>query len=279
MQRHRLILLLISLALIVLIYFLPRIVVDNEEDQELQASSEDTQTKSPDDRILPDERSPHSREIDATDRIRIDQMKTRMKEPGNDQLAIADSLSALFISYNQYDSAAKYLEFIAGERPGIEAYENAGTAFYEAMGFALENSKADHLGEKARYYFTEILKEDENRLDIKNKLAMTYITSSNPMQGITLLREVLSADPENESALFNLGILAVQSGQFERAGERFKKLVSLYPQNLQAQFYLGLCYYEIGRKEEARTQFELVQEMGNDPEVLATVEGYLKELK
>jgi len=98
------------------------------------------------------------------------------------------------------------------------------------------------------------------------------------MQGITLLREILEADPENETALFNMGILALQSGQYERSSERFKNLVSLYPQNLQAQFYLGLCYFELGQKDKARKQFELVKSMEDDPAVLATVEGYLKEL-
>jgi tetratricopeptide (TPR) repeat protein len=107
---------------------------------------------------------------------------------------------------------------------------------------------------------------------------MSYISSSNPMQGIVLLREILEEDPENETALFNMGILAIQSGQYERGSERFKNLVSLYPQNLQGQFYLGLCYFEMGQKDKAKTQFELVKSMEDDPAVLATIEGYLQEL-
>jgi tetratricopeptide (TPR) repeat protein len=201
-----------------------------------------------------------------------------VQSEGADQLALADSLSRIFMEYNQYDSAAKYLEVIARINPGQEEYEKVGNAYFDALGFALDRTRAESFGGKARHYYKLILEEDPGRLDIKNKLAMSYISSANPMQGITLLREILEADPENETALFNMGILALQSGQYERSSERFKNLVSLYPQNLQAQFYLGLCYFELGQKDKARKQFELVKSMEDDPAVLATVEGYLKEL-
>jgi tetratricopeptide (TPR) repeat protein len=193
-------------------------------------------------------------------------------------LTLADSLSKIFIEHNQFDSAGKYLEIVARLNPGLEEYEDAGNAYFDALSFSLDQTKAISLGEKAGYYFKLVLEEDPDRLDIKNKLAMTYISGSNPMQGIALLREILEDDPENEEAIFNMGILAIQSGQYERASERFKNLVSLYPQNLQGQFYLGLCYYEMGEKNIARKQFELVRSMEEDPAILATIEGYLKEL-
>ena len=98
------------------------------------------------------------------------------------------------------------------------------------------------------------------------------------MQGIIMLRQILEEDPGNEMAMYNLGTLSVQSGQYDRAVEYFKQLVSINPQNMQAQFYLGLSYYELGEKGKARKQFELVKGIEDDPAVIATVEGYLKEL-
>jgi Flp pilus assembly protein TadD len=97
------------------------------------------------------------------------------------------------------------------------------------------------------------------------------------MQGIALLREVLEEDPDNEQATFNLGILSIQSGQYDRAVERFEKLATLYPENLQAQFYLGLSYLETGKRAKARKQFEKVKELDADPAVQAAVDGYLEE--
>ena len=44
------------------------------------------------------------------------------------------------------------------------------------------------------------------------------------MQGIMMLREVLEEDPKNELALFNMGMLSIQSGQYDKAVERLVEL-------------------------------------------------------
>jgi len=277
MQKHRIILILSSLVLIVVLYFLPRVVIDNEQDQPIGNSSSDQKENGVDeaDKEILDL---HSVEITGEDNTKIDNFKTEIDSEGSDRLALADSLSRIYSSYNQFDSAAKYFEIIAEIKPDPVEFEKTGNAYYDALGFAMDKELANSYSDKARYYFEKLLKDDPSRLDIKNKLAMTYISSANPMQGITLLQEILETDPENENGLFNMGILAIQSGQYERASERFKNLVSLYPQNLQAQFYLGLCYFELREKDNARRQFELVKSMESDPAVLATIDGYLKEL-
>jgi cytochrome c-type biogenesis protein CcmH/NrfG len=110
-------------------------------------------------------------------------------------------------------------------------------------------------------------------------MAMTYVATSSPMQGIILLREVLESDPVNEQAMFNLGILSIQSRQYDKAIERLEKLVSIYPENLQAQFYLGVSYFESGEKQKAKKLFELVKVKDNDPALQATVNSYLEEIK
>lgn len=108
---------------------------------------------------------------------------------------------------------------------------------------------------------------------------MTYLTSPNPMQGITLLREVLAEDPKNQSALFNLGMLSVQSGQYDRAIERLNDLIAINPGHVQAQLLLGVSYMNKGDKKLAREQFEKVKQLDTDPAVQATADAYLKELK
>ena len=276
MQKHRIVLIISSLVLIIVLYFLPRVVVDNEKDQGIGSTS--SQNGQDQEGIETDIMDLHSSEITDQDNARINNLKADMNNAGSDHLKLADSLSRIYLTYNQFDSAAKYFEIIAEINPGPKEFEKVGNAYYDALGFAMEKEKANIYSGKARYYYELLLKDDPSRLDIKNKLAMTYISSANPMQGITLLREILESDPESENGLFNMGILAIQSGQYERASERFKNLVSLYPQNLQGQFYLGLCYFELGEQDNARRQFELVKSMEDDPAVLATIDGYLNEL-
>ena len=63
---------------------------------------------------------------------------------------------------------------------------------------------------------------------------MTYLSSASPMQGITMLREVLAEIRKMNLALFNMGMLSIQSGQYDRAVERLDELVRLTPIILRA---------------------------------------------
>jgi predicted Zn-dependent protease len=108
---------------------------------------------------------------------------------------------------------------------------------------------------------------------------MTYISSPNPMQGIMLLREVIAEDPKNELALFNMGMLSIQSGQHDKAVERLEELVKVNPNHTQGQLLLGIALMNTGDKRRAKEQFEKVKQLDKDPSVQATVDSYLKDLK
>ena len=128
------------------------------------------------------------------------------------------------------------MEWKAQNFPNEENILNAGLGYYEAFGFAVDRNKLNYLGEKTRDFLNQILKNHKDRLDLKSKIAMTYVSSSNPMQGILMLREVIEADAENVEAIFNLGLLSRQSGQYDKAVERFEKLISIEESNIQARF-------------------------------------------
>lgn len=76
--------------------------------------------------------------------------------------------------------------------------------------------------------------------------------TSDIMKPIMLLREVNAAEPNNVDAIYYLGKLAIESQQFEKAIERFKKLVSLQPQNKENYAELSNIYSMMGNKEEAK---------------------------
>jgi outer membrane protein len=99
------------------------------------------------------------------------------------------------------------------------------------------------------------------------------------MQGITMMREVLAEDPKNEFALYNMGMLSIQSGQYDRAVEHLEKLTSVNPNHTQGQLLLGVAYMNKGNKDKARQQFELVKKLDKDPAVQATADSYLKDLE
>ena len=88
----------------------------------------------------------------------------------------------------------------------------------------------------------------------------------------------MEEDPKNEEGLFNMGVLSMQSGQYDRAIGRFEELVKAHPQNIQGQFYLGVSYFESKEKNKAKAQFELVKKMTDDPMILESTQGYLDQL-
>jgi cytochrome c-type biogenesis protein CcmH/NrfG len=98
------------------------------------------------------------------------------------------------------------------------------------------------------------------------------------MSGIMMLREVIELEPTNEEALFNLGILSIQSGQYDKAIGRFETLLANHPKNEQAEFYLALSYFNDNRPEDARRLFQKIKNTSKDEQVLAAVESYLNEL-
>ncbi|WP_375558854.1 tetratricopeptide repeat protein [Bernardetia sp. OM2101] len=177
-----------------------------------------------------------------------------------------------------FDSAAYYLALEAEENPTLGHNLAAADAYYEASVFAIDPTKASVASEKARKYYELVLKENPQNTDAKAQLAMTYVTTPNPMKGIAMLREIVEQDPNHAKAIENLGLLSVQSGQYDKAVTRFEKLVELKPEDVSAHLYLGVSYKEIGAKEKARKELEFVFDNATDPALKDAAKEYLKGL-
>ncbi len=258
-----------AILLIVLIFLLPKTVVDNDTDP---ITEEKTEADLAD--------NPHSTTISEENKGLISQLSDQFSNSDDFEknITFADSLAKLYISLNKYDSAAKFFEIIAESRPTVENWARAGDTYYEAFGFAMKPEKRAEMAEKARSFFNKVLDKQPDNMAIKNKVAMTLVSSPNPMQGILMLREILQQDPDNEQATFNLGVLSMQSGQYEKAVERFENLIALHPENTQAHFFLGVSHLQLGNKEKAKEQLLLVKSMDDDPSVQATADSYLEGL-
>lgn len=269
MLKTRILLVVISAAIICLIFLLPKVVVNSEN--ELSKSTNDSIGQNMDIHVQAPE---DLRRLIKTIRGQF------LSNVGNEKNAIfADSLATLYLSAGQFDSAA----WFAGESSTffntIESWTKAGDSYYQAFTFALDQSKQDRLATKAQEFYSKVLEAQPQNLDVKTKMAMTYVSSASPMKGIMMLREVLAQDPKNELALFNMGMLSIQSGQYDKAAERLRELVSINPGNTQAQLLLGIALMNIGDKKGAKEQFEKVKQGDTDPAVQATADSYLKDLK
>jgi tetratricopeptide (TPR) repeat protein len=271
MIKTRIILLVASAALIWLIFQLPKSVVENEASMETTgATSGDT---------VASHIQTHSQAPEAV-QGRIREFRTLIAGGAEKEknAIFADSLANLYRKANRFDSAGWFAEEASKFFNTTRSWTKAGDNYYQAYTLALDQAKQGLMATKAQEFYGKVLAKEPDNLEVKTKMAMTYLTSPSPMQGITMLREVLAKDPKNELALFNMGMLSIQSGQHDRAIERLTELVKVNPDHLQGQLLLGIAWAGKGEKELAREQFEKVRKMDTDPAVQATIDSYLKDL-
>jgi cytochrome c-type biogenesis protein CcmH/NrfG len=90
---------------------------------------------------------------------------------------------------------------------------------------------------------------------------------SNPMQGILMIKEVADRDPHNMYAQMMLGIGGVMTGQFDKAIDRFKKVVDHQPANIEAILNLAEAYEQKGDKVSAIQWYQKCKQLIRNPEI------------
>ena len=260
----------LALALVGTLYSLPKVVVNTKAKEVDTEKSEVAAAPGASASATPAPETPSNMHDGATlspeQQKNVDQLRSGFNQAsGKEKIAAGLKLSDTFAKLQKFDSAARYAELVAQLSPSVENVTKAGDRYYEAYGFAVDEAKAKTLGSKTREYYGKAIEKNPGLLAAKANMAMTYVNTENPMQGILMLREVLDTDPTNELALFNLGILSMRSNQYSKAADRFKQILTNNPNNTKAKFYLGLTLVELGKKEEARKVLAEVKKEEKDP--------------
>jgi tetratricopeptide (TPR) repeat protein len=265
----------LQIALIVLaalatlgLYSLPKVVVKNDT----IALSNDNAAES-----SPSTEGMHTLSLTESQESQLSRLQKAKEAAASleDSILWNDSLAHFFIGLNKWDSAGFFYAENARLQPGVAAWMKAGNTYYEAFTFALDASKANRLGEKARGFYEQVLAKEPNYFEAKTKMGMTYVSTSNPMQGIQMILEVARQDPGNELALFNLGILALERNDPATALKRFEELLASHPNNVQAWVYLAECQEQLGNKAESREALEKVLTLDISEEMRKQIRQHL----
>ncbi|MCW3128450.1 MAG: hypothetical protein JWO03_4108 [Bacteroidetes bacterium] len=112
------------------------------------------------------------------------------------------------------------------------------------------------------------------------KLATAYMEQGTaPMQGVSILLDIVSKDSNNAEAQLLLGQFGIVSRQFDKAIVRLEKVVSLRPQNYDAIYLLAIAYGGKGEKQKALDLLDKCSKMvRNKPELLQKIEETRKGL-
>lgn len=270
MNRSQIIIVVLGVLLVVAMFKLPKVVVDNDSSEE---------------QVFIDESVPggivdHSSAIPEEVLPKVTYWKELLLK--GDQIQenpeALDSLMSVFVQINKYDSAAYYAERYAETFNTLPHWQKAGDAYFEAFTFALEKAKVNMLGAKTRAAYERVLEQQPDNFDVKHNVAMTLVASTSPMQGIMMLREIIQNDPRNLKALMSMGRMSINTGQFENAVLRFEALVDYYPEHIEGNYFLGVCYYETGQNVKAKAQLEKVKTLGASEQVITAVDELLERI-
>jgi tetratricopeptide (TPR) repeat protein len=87
-------------------------------------------------------------------------------------------------------------------------------------------------------------------------VAVEKVSGANPMEGILELRALAEQDEPEVDAVVWLGVFGVQSGQFDKARERFSQALTLEPGHVEATWQLAMLDMEEEAYDRAVVGFE-----------------------
>jgi TolA-binding protein len=101
--------------------------------------------------------------------------------------------------------------------------------------------------------------ETTNNIKARVEKAIRAVQSEDPMSGIQDLLTIVEEDSTQLDAQYYLGLFSIKSGQFEKAVNRFEKVITFvglkkYP---DARYQLSVCLEALGKTEASLEQLDV----------------------
>lgn len=218
--------------------------------------------------------------INASLAAEITSLETALKNADEQsKLALYKQLAQKWDDLNVATPSAFYKELVAQTESTYENWVVAGDQLTTAYQTTQDSTSQPALVQKAITAYQAALKLNPASLDAKTGLGTAYVSGTpNPMQGITLLLDVVKQDPKNIKANTNLGLFAMRSGQFDKAVTRFKTVIEQKP-DPEAWFYLATSYENLGQNKDAILAYEKSKELAANPGLSDFVDQKIQALK
>ncbi len=164
---------------------------------------------------------------------RIEELRTQAAAASDqaEEVALRTQMVNLLEGSGRLDLAAHEQEHVAELENTVSAWRHAGNLYYDWMSTEEHSEHKIPIAEKAIEAYEKVLTIDPGNLDARTDMAVAYLSTNNPMQGVEEISAVLAQDSTHIPARFNYGVMLAM----------------------------------IGRMEKARTQFEVVKELVGDP--------------
>jgi tetratricopeptide (TPR) repeat protein len=208
-----------------------------------------------------------------------EKLKT-LKTAGENSQGYLDQMIAIWDSVGNPGISAWYFEQKAKKDNTEDSFLKSAYRYFDAYKAVNDSAEMAWFTGKAIETYSKVLELNPDNLNAKTDLGTLYAeATAEPMKGIMMLREVVTANPNHENAQLNLGFLSMRSGQYDKAIERFEKVLSVNPARIDMYIYRGEALVQMGKNKEAIESFKIFRNLTNDPELIKNVDQYIASLE
>jgi len=197
-------------------------------------------------------------ELSSADQMDIRSIKTSIENSSNraDSISLLKKLSGAWYEQKEPVLAGYYAEMVAELEESAESWSMAGTTY----AIALHNNSTPkkekiYAANQSRSAFENAISLEPKNINHRINLALTYVRQpleNQPMKGIQMLLDLNEKYPDEEAVLYQLGRLAIQTGQYTKAIERLERVVELDPNRKNAFCMLAEAYSSTNQLEKAK---------------------------
>ncbi len=203
--------------------------------------------------------------LDEENQMRIRSINASIENSSDltDSVARMKELSGAWYQQEEPVLAGYYAEQVAELEATAPSWSMAGTTY--ALALHKENvapKERAFAADQARSAFEKAITLEPKNLDHRINLALTFVQApleNQPMKGIQMLLELNRKHPENASVIYQLGRLAIQTGQYERAIERLERVLTLQPNRKNAHCLLADAYASTQQPKKAEASRQACQ--------------------
>ncbi|MEL7020129.1 MAG: tetratricopeptide repeat protein [Bacteroidota bacterium] len=180
------------------------------------------------------------------------------------RLSLLKQLSSTWYQEKHPAIAAFYAAEVAEAEGTEEAWSIAGTTYTICLQRSELEKVRDFCTSRAIAAFESAISISPENLDHQTNLALVYTENppqENPMKGILMLVDLNKKNPENIGVLNNLGRLAMKTGQFPKAVERFGQTLAIEPDNRDAICMIAQAYEALQENDRAAQYAERCKQL------------------
>ncbi len=132
--------------------------------------------------------------------------------------------------------------------------------------------------DRAEIHLQNVLKNDPEHPEARQKLAEIYIEEKNFAKADSLLKEIQKTAGNSAEVLNNYGVFYFKQQKWQKAAEYFQQAIDTTPDFIKAIYSLGLAKIELGEKEEAVSAFTRYIEVEADEGRRSAAQRLIQEI-